>query len=286
MRYPVDLHTHSTASDGQYPPAVLVAMAKQRGIEVLAVTDHDTIDGLDEALSAGAQAGITVLPGVEWGACEYRGLHILGYAFDRSAAPMQAMCREMAVSRNERKYRILRFLQEKGIELDLTEVETIAGNGVAGSGRIGRPHFAQAMMRHGYVSSMREAFTRYLDTDEYQRIERKKAPAQKCIAVVQESGGKAVLAHPYQVGLPDDQLEQLVRQLKEYGLEGIECEYPCHTPAQVRFYRELARRYDLHITAGSDFHGERIKPDVPLIPVALDVDWLLTEWNGRHRTES
>jgi len=277
MRYQVDLHTHSTASDGQYPPAELVLLAQQRGIEVLAVTDHDTIDGLDEALSAGAQAGITVIPGVEWGACEYRGLHILGYAFDRNAPALQAMCHEMAASRNERKYRIIRFLQEKGIDLDLTEVEAIAGNGLAGGGRIGRPHFAQAMIRHGYVSSIREAFTCYLDTDEYQRIERKKAPAQKCIAVVRESGGKAVLAHPYQVGLPDDQLERLVSQLKEYGLEGIECEYPRHTPAQVRFYRELAQRYGLHVTAGSDFHGERIKPDVPLIPVALNVDWLLAK---------
>lgn len=267
----VDLHTHSTASDGQYAPAALAAKAAAAGIECLALTDHDTVDGLAEALAAGAGLGLAILPGVELGALEDRHLHLLGYGFDPGDAALTGLCRKLRNGRDERKYRIIAFLREKGIDLSLAEVEALAGGDV-----IARPHFAQVMLRRGFVTSTREAFDKYLDTDEYQRIERFKADAETCIAAIRGAGGHVSLAHPYQLGWADDALEALVARLKALGLEGLECYYPKHSPAQVGFFLELGRKYGLHPTGGSDFHGEAVKPEISISPVELDVEWLFS----------
>ena len=264
-----DLHTHSTASDGQYTPAQLVGLAKGRGLSVLALTDHDTLDGLDEAVRAGEELGVQVLRGVELGAKEYRSLHILGYGLSPDAPELQALCGQLRAGRDERKYRIIDYLREKGVDISLEEVESLAGGDV-----IARPHFAQVMVRRGYVSTTREAFDRYLDTDDYQRIERFKADARICVEAIQSAGGYAALAHPYQTKLEDDALEALVRQLTGYGLSAIECYYPRHTPQQQAFYLQLAQRYGLHATGGSDFHGERVKPVISLAALELEISWL------------
>ena len=264
-----DLHTHSTASDGQYTPAELVQLAKMRGIEVLALTDHDTLDGLDEAERAGEAAGVRVLRGVELGAKEYRSLHILGYGFSPAAPGLRELCARMKQGRDERKFRIVDFLQEKGLEITLEEVEGIAGGDI-----IGRPHFAQAMVRRGIVATTREAFERYLDTADYQRIERVKPDARTCVETIKAAGGRVSLAHPYQLKLENEALELLVKQLVGYGLDAMECYYPKHMPAQQAFYLRLAEKYGLHVSGGSDFHGERVKPDVQLAALELDVEWL------------
>ena len=269
MKYKVDLHTHTTASDGEYSPATLVEKAKDAGIQWLAVTDHDTIDGVEEAIRAGERLGITVVRGVELAAREDRHMHILGLGFGSDPVPLKALCQKLRQSREERKYRIDRFLKEKGVGIPLDEVEQLAG------GVPGRPHFARVMLRHGLVSSMEEAFRRYLDTDEYQRIERFKEDAAGCIDAIHRSGGKAVLAHPYQLGLSDEKLETVIAALKSRGLDGLECYYPRHTPEMVEKYRSLAEKYGLHVSAGSDFHGETVRPDTPLIPTLLETDWLV-----------
>ncbi|MDE7218611.1 MAG: PHP domain-containing protein [Oscillospiraceae bacterium] len=267
-----DLHTHSTASDGQYAPSELVRLAKDRGLQVLALTDHDTIDGLDEAVRTGAALGLRVLRGVELSAREYRSLHILGYGFSTAPSALTRLCAEMKAGRDQRKSRIIDFLHEKGVDISLAEVEELAGGDV-----IGRPHFAQVMVRRGYVQSSREAFDRYLDTDEYQRIERRKPDARACIEAIRSAGGKTSFAHPYQVKLPDDALEALVRELAGYGLDAIECYYPRHTAEQQALYLRLAEKYGLHATGGSDFHGERVKPDITLAAWELDTGWLLDQ---------
>ncbi len=269
MTVTADLHTHSTASDGQYTPSELVRMAKDCGLTVMALTDHDTLDGLDEAVQTGEQLSLKVLRGVELGAREYRSLHILGYGFSPDAPNLQKLCQELKCGRDERKYRIIDFLHEKGIDISLAEVEDLAGGDI-----IARPHFAQVMVRRGYVQSTREAFEHYLDTDEYQRIERKKPDAQTCVNTIKEAGGKAALAHPYQVKLEDEALEALVRRLAGYGLDAIECYYPRHKQEQQMFYLQLAQKYGLHVTGGSDFHGERVKPDIQLARLSLNLDWL------------
>lgn len=266
----VDLHTHSTASDGQYAPAELVRRAKDRGIQVLALTDHDSLEGLPEALDAGAALGLTVLRGVELGTKEYRNLHILGYGFSAAAPVLGDLCARMKRGRDERKFRIADYLREKGVPVPLEEVEEIAGGGI-----IARPHFAQAMVRRGYVQNNQEAFDRYLDTEDYARIERIKPAARECIETIRAAGGRAALAHPYQVRLEDGALEALVRELAGYGLEALECFYPRHTEAQTAFYLRLANTYGLRVTGGSDFHGERVKPDIALAAWDLDPSWLL-----------
>lgn len=266
-----DLHTHTTASDGQYAPAQLVKLAKERGLSVLAVTDHDAIAGVDEAQRAGETLGIQVIRGVELSAKDYPNCHILGYGFRDGDTELARLCEQFRAGREERKYRIVDFLREKGVDIDLNEVEELAGGEV-----IARPHFARAMVKNGYVSTNREAFDRYLDTEEFrQRVKRFKADAKTCVEAVKAAGGKVSLAHPYQMGLPDGELEGLVSRLKVWGLDAIECFYPKYTLEQQQFYLHLADKYELHQTGGSDFHGEQVKPDVELAALDLELNWLL-----------
>lgn len=266
-----DLHTHSTASDGQYTPTQLVSMAKGRGLEVIALTDHDTMDGLKEAAQAGRQCGVRIIPGIELSAREYPTFHILGYGFTPDAPALAELCRRMKARRTERTGRLLSFLAQKGVKLAVSEVETLARGGV-----VGRPHFAQAMVRRGYVKSSREAFDRYLDTEEYhEKVERDKPSAGECLQAIKDSGGKVSLAHPYQIGISNDELDGLVGELTGQGLNAIECYYPKYTPEQQEFYIRLTEKYHLYQTGGSDFHGEKVKPDVRLTGVNLDLGWLL-----------
>lgn len=265
-----DLHTHTTASDGQYTPAELVRLAKQHGIQVLAVTDHDTIAGVDEAMSAGEMLGLQVIRGVELSAKEHHNFHILGYGFREGDTELSRLCEKLRAGRDDRKYKIIDFLREKGVDIDLTEVEELAGGEV-----IARPHFAQILVKRGYVSTNREAFDRYLDTEEFRKkVKRFKADSLTCVETIKSAGGKVSLAHPYQMGLPDGELETLVAQLKDWGLDAIECYYPKYTLEQQSFYLRLAEKYNLHQTGGSDFHGEKVKPDVELARWPMELEWL------------
>lgn len=270
MIFVSDLHTHTTASDGQYSPSELAGLAKNRGLEVLAVTDHDTIAGVDEAQRAGEAMGLRVIRGVELSARERSNFHILGYGFRSGDTELARLCEKFRAGRDDRKYKIIDFLREKGVNIDLAEVEELAGGEV-----IARPHFAQIMVRRGYAASNREAFDRYLDTEEFRRrVKRFKADARTCVEAIKAAGGKASLAHPYQMELPDDELEELVRQLAGWGLDAIECFYPKYTCAQQTLYQQLAGKYNLRQTGGSDFHGERVKLDVSLAAWPLELDWL------------
>lgn len=266
-----DLHTHTTASDGQYAPTELVRMAKGQGLEAIAITDHDTVDGLWEAVQAGKKYGLRIIQGIELSAKEYPTFHILGYGITPDTPVLLKLCKRMKSRREERNERLLMFLYGKGIGLSLSEVTEIAGGDI-----IGRPHFAQAMVRHGYVSTNREAFDRYLDTVEYhEKVEGGKPSAQECIEAIKASEGKVSLAHPYQIGISCDELDILVKKLKDLGLDAIECFYPKYTAEEQKFYLHLANKYQLHCTGGSDFHGERVKPDVELAALKLELDWIL-----------
>lgn len=265
-----DLHTHSTASDGQYTPSELAKLVKARGVQAWALTDHDTTDGVREAMEAGAALGLRVIPGIELSAKEYHTYHILGYGYRVDDPALTGLCDRMKRSRDERAARIAAYLTENGMPLTLGEIEEIAGGEV-----VGRPHFAQAMMRHGYVASVREAFDKWLDTPDYHaRVAYVKPSARECVETIKAAGGKVSLAHPYQIGVDDDALDALVRELVGYGLDAIECYYPKYTLEQQAFYLHLIEKYSLRATGGSDFHGERVKPDVALAAWELDVDWL------------
>lgn len=202
---------------------------------------------------------------------DYPNCHILGYGFRNGDTELARLCEKFRAGRDERKHKIVAFLREKGVELDLAEVEELAWGEV-----IARPHFAQALVRRGYVSTNREAFDRYLDTEEFRRrVKRFKADARTCVEAIKSAGGKVSLAHPYQMERSDGELEALVGRLKGCGLSAIECYYPKYTPEQQEFYPHLAEKYRLHQTGGSDFHGERVKPDVELASLGLDVGWLV-----------
>ena len=268
-----DLHTHSTASDGQYTPSELARLAKDQGIEVLALTDHDTIAGVDEAVSAGEALGLRVIRGVELSAKEHHGFHILGYGFQTGNTELSGLCEKLRLGRDDRKHKIIDFLREKDVYIDLAEVEALAGGDV-----IGRPHFARILVKHGYVSTNREAFDRYLDTEEFRKkVKRFKADARACVDAVKLAGGKVSLAHPYQMRLPDDELDALVARLKDWGLDAIECYYPKYSAEQQAFYLRLAEKYRLRQTGGSDFHGEKVKPDIRLAKWPLALEWLIDD---------
>ena len=269
MTYKADLHTHSTVSDGQYTPAELAQLVKKRGAQVWALTDHDNLDGLDEAARAGEALGLHVVRGVELSSGDYQNLHILGYNF--SAPMLREWVEGLKKGRNDRKYRIRDFLRTKGLEIPLDEVDEEAAGG-----SVGRPHFAKVMLKRGYVATRKEAFDRYLDIPEFQKIEKGKKPsAQECVERIKAAGGKVSLAHPYQIMLKMESLEELVKRLKNCGLDAIECYYPIHTSTQTAEYLALAEKYCLHITGGSDFHGENNKPDHPLAAWELEMDWLI-----------
>lgn len=263
-----DLHTHSTASDGQYPPAELVRLAKERGIEVLAITDHDTIDGVAAAMEAGERQGVRVIRGVEFSADDHLYLHILGYNF--SSERLRVFLDGLQKRWDDRKHKIHDYLREKGIDVDLREVEKLSQGKL-----VGRPHFARAMYNAGLVKTRNEAYDLYLDTPEFHSIDTGRPSAETCVKTLKEAGAKVSLAHPYQIVWQGETLEGLVRRLCDYGLDAIECYYTKHTPEQRAEYLRLAEKYHLHVTGGSDFHGEKTKPDYPLTGLELNLEWLL-----------
>ena len=268
MTYKSDLHTHSTASDGQYTPSELAGLVKKRGAEAWALTDHDSVDGVEEAKTAGKALGLQVIQGVELSADDYLNLHILGYDFSTPA--IKSWLDSLRGGRDDRKYRIRDFLRTKGLEISLDEVDEEAAGAP-----IGRPHFAMVMLKRGMVATRKEAFDRYLDTAEFQEIEKGTKPsAQECVERLKAAGGKVSLAHPYQIVLNGETLDELILRLKGYGLDAVECYYPIHTQAQTAEYLRLAEKHGLHATGGSDFHGEKNKPDNPLSAWELDLDWL------------
>jgi predicted metal-dependent phosphoesterase TrpH len=255
----IDLHTHSTFSDGSSTPAQLVAAAREAGLAAIALTDHDTTGGLREFLAAGRETGIETLAGVEM-SVEFhrRTVHVLGYGINPADEKMRAMFRKLVEGRNERNARVIRKLQLLGIGIELEEVETFAGGKV-----VGRPHIAQALIRKGAVAGFDEAFARYLSRGRPAYFERFRLEPEPAIRLIAEAGGVAVLAHPYYMRLSADALEPVIARFTQAGLAGIEAYYTDHTESETRLYLELAQRHDLLVTGGTDYHGT-IKPGVLL----------------------
>lgn len=256
----IDLHTHTTASDGQYTPSEIIQLAKEKSIQTLAITDHDTVSGLKEAIEAAKQQNLNLIPGIEISTHKGVEIHMLGFFIDHKNAKLVEACNEYELSRSNRAVRICDYLNRLGIPVDLDEVKTYAG-----AGAIGRPHFAQWLQEHGMVKSRQEAFERYLDTPRFKaETEREKPSPEEAIQLIHEAGGLAVIAHPGLIKFGKKNQEELIRGLKNKGLDGIECLYSKHEKKQEEFYMKLARKYDLKITAGSDFHGEKVKPEIAL----------------------
>jgi len=251
----IDLHTHSTASDGTLSPAALIGYARTKGLEALAITDHDTVEGLAEALAEAAKTGFEVVPGVEISAQYPRGtLHILGYYMDFTGAAFLKQLSVLQDARADRNPKIVAKLQAQGLDITFEEIEQEAGSGL-----VGRPHFAQVLVKKGYVKDPQQAFDRYLKKGAAAYEEKFRFPVKDAIRMIAEAGGIPVLSHPVTLNCNNLQLETEVKAWRDFGLQGIEAYYSEHDQLQTRLYEELARRYQLVTTGGSDFHGNMIK---------------------------
>lgn len=256
---PVDLHTHTTASDGTMSPSELVTHASNEGLSAISITDHDTTSGLAEGMETAKDLGIEFLAGVEISAHVDEGtLHILGYLFDLGETPLKHALQWMREQRIERNRLLIEKLQALGLDVELSEVAAISGEGI-----VARPHFAQVMIEKGFVSSYNEAFSRYLGSSGAAYIPKVRMDPHRAIAAILESGGIPVLAHPIDLTADILLLEEYVKRLKEYGLQGLEVYYSTHTSRQIEACTSLADDYHLVKTGGTDFHGSR-KPDIRL----------------------
>ena len=255
----IDLHTHSTASDGSDAPAALMAMAARVGLSAIALTDHDTVEGLGEARAAAADAGVRLIDGCEL-SCEVgpATMHLLVYFLADTPGPLQDRLGGLQAARADRNRRIVAVLQAHGLDVTLDEILAEAGGG-----SVGRPHVAGVLLRKGYVSSVQEAFDVWLGKGKPAYLERERLLPAEAIALAHASGAVAVLAHPTSLGFDAPALGGFVAGLAADGLDGVECDYGRYSPELRGALRSLAGRLGLAVTGGSDYHG-RYKPDIAL----------------------
>lgn len=259
----IDLHTHTTESDGTYSPSELIAAAVEADLEALAITDHDTLSGYEQALPHARNADLPLLCGIEistaLGKPRTRTVHLLGYFPGGSPAPeFREWILKMQAARRDRNRRLAARLQSLGVNIHLEEVEAL------GRSLAGRPHFARLMVQKGYVASMPEAFDRYLDESAPGYVEREEPSLEEGIRRVNEAGGLSSLAHPIRLGKRDaEEEEKLIAHIAVLGLSAIEAFHSDHSPADAQRYVRIAKKYGLRITGGSDFHGDN-KPNIRL----------------------
>ena len=283
----IDLHTHTSFSDGSQTPTDLLTEAARLGLSAVAITDHDTVEGLAEAVAAGERLGVRVVPGVEIN-LEYERvtMDLLGYFID--SWPNDALkdqLAELRAFRDERNARIVARLGELGYPLDAADLETLAENGA-----VGRPHIGEAMRRRGYVDSISEAFERFLRRGAPAWIDRQRLSLPRAVKLLRASGGLPVLAHPGIIRADEAGLERIVREATRLGLAGIECYYPLHDAETVRRCLDLAAKYALVPTGGSDYHGS-VKPHARLgigaagrpVPDRVLADLACLAVDGRER---
>jgi len=253
MERMADLHMHTTASDGLLAPAAVVKLAAAAGLAAVAITDHDTIAGVGEAMEEGARCGILVVPGVEISTVASGiDVHVLGYNFDVHDDRFQERLRQLRQTRDRRNEMIVDKLQGLGMDISMEEVVAAAGRDGKGDDTVGRPHIAAVLIAKGYVSSIDEAFRTLLGQDGAAYVNPPRIDPATAVTWIHEAGGYAVLAHP---GLYGD--DSLIPVLAAAGLDGVEAYHSEHSTEQEAAYAALAKQYGLYTTAGSDFHGER-----------------------------
>lgn len=253
----IDLHLHTTHSDGSLSPTEVLRLAHKAGVTALAITDHDIVTGVPEALAAGAELGIEIIPGVEISSrVGDSELHILGYCLHWQDPELNQRLAFLRESRHSRNPQIIERLRALGLDVTYEEVRALAGTDA-----VGRPHIARLLMNKKYVTSAKDAFDRYLADGRPAYVARELPNPADAIAWIRAAGGVAVLAHPTWAKVYGEGLTTLLTTLKAAGLGGIEVHYSTHTKRQTTEYLDLAKRLDLLVTGGSDFHGVT-KPDI------------------------
>lgn len=281
----IDLHTHSTASDGTDSPAELVRKAAQAHLAALALTDHDTLAGLEEAKEEAKLRNIAFVRGCEistntpWGEAHFLGLWIPESA--AKTAQLEDALKDVRNSRKERNFRITEKLRKLGLEISYEAVEALAGESV-----VGRPHFAALLCSMGVVENMRDAFRKYLGRGGLAYEPRKLMSPEEAVSLLKSTGAVVSMAHPRLLHAPDEALEHMVAALKERGLDALEAYHSEHDAVDVRICVDLAARYALQLSGGSDYHG-LVKPTISLGSGkgGLYVDFAVYEALMRYRKQ-
>ena len=252
----IDLHTHSNRSDGTFAPTELVRLAAERDLDVVALTDHDTTDGLAEALGEGVRRGVEVIPGVEFSAeYDHTSVHVLCYWMDVEDAGLQGELGRLREDRFRRGELMVERLAELGVAVSFERVQEIAGEAT-----IVRPHIAQAMVEAGHVPTEKEAFERWIGDGRPGHVAKHALDPVDAVALIRAAGGVCVLAHPGMWGDQSSVPDALIKRMAEAGMRGLEVDHPDHTPEAVEHYRRVAADLGLVATGGSDCHGLRYDP--------------------------
>jgi len=256
----IDLHSHTTASDGTFSPAQLVEEAGRTGVRILGITDHDTFSGYDQAVPLAQQAGLELVCGIELSTKLHgHSVHLLGYFLDELLNPdgfgaFRTWIGDLQASRRDRNVRLIARLRELGVDITLPEVDA------RGGGMTGRPHFAQVLIAKGYATSVQQAFDEYLDESAKGYVTRREPTFAEAVQQIRRAGGIASLAHPVRIR---EDLASILPDLRGAGLNAIEAFHSDHSQSQTALYLELAAQYGLLVTGGSDFHGA-VKPEIHL----------------------
>ena len=255
----IDLHTHTTASDGTFSPSELVSYAIEKNLSALAITDHDTISGLKEAFTAASGSNLELIPGIEF-STEYNGkdIHIIGLNIDYENPFFVEKLKRFIDSRDIRNEKMCQLLTEQGLPVTLEQLQVRFPDAV-----ITRAHFARFLLEQGYITQPETAFTKYIGDNAPCYVAREKVNPVQAIRLILEAGGIPILAHPILYKLPITKLDALVAHLAKHGLIGIEAIYSTYNRADESCIRQLAKKYQLAISGGSDFHGKN-KPYIDL----------------------
>ncbi len=254
----IDLHTHSLKSDGSMTPAEVVREAKKAGLAAIALSDHDTVDGVREALAEGEKIGVEVIPAIEFSVISETETHILGYFIDIENPALLETLESVKAVRKERNEGTCRKLNELGFDVTLDEVRAMAPNGF-----IGRAHFARLLMDKGYTKSVSEGFRLYLENGKYAYCEKQCLSAERAIEVIKKCGGLSFVAHLHLNKKNDDDLRSFLTHLKSCGLDGVEGYYTDYTPEMQEKYQSMAKELGLMISGGTDFHAA-MKPHISI----------------------
>lgn len=250
-----DLHMHSTASDGEYAPQELMRLSKEASLDVVALTDHDSVSGVEQATRAARALGMRLIPGVELSCGADKEIHVLGYGLDVSNKVLTRFCRERREERAFRAQRMVMQLADNGVHISLARVHELA------RGVIARPHVARAIVEAGYANGIQDAFERYLLPGRCGYAPKQDVKVAEAAALIRGAGGVAVLAHPMKLACGDELLSALITEWSAQGIEGIEVYHPSAQNHDVARLDKLARRLGLLVTGGSDFHGEHVRED-------------------------
>ena len=267
----IDLHIHTTASDGTASPAEVVRAAKALDLRAIAITDHDTVSGCAEAMAEGQAQGLEVIPGIELSSRYGKTIHILGYFLRIGSPALTKVLDGIVFERDERNRKMAALMAADGIPVDYDQMLRRFGP------VIGRPNFGQVLVELGYAESVQDAFDRYIEKGQRYYLPRKMLSIERSVEVIREAGGVPVLAHPFQYRLDEPILRQLIEHCMDHGLLGLECRYSLYDEEQSRRLLALAKEYGLTPTGGSDYHGDN-KPHIAMGSgtgaLAVPADWL------------